>query len=126
MSKSAASSLSLAKSNLKIKQNDLKVANLLEKKDAKEKSPAAAAKKLFDETKKDRLAIIESERKAKHQTIKMEYKLLEAQTKLARAQAEDAGLDTAIYDQLLQLQTSARMDAQMAANRTATAAESLI
>ena len=124
LSKSAASSLSLAKSNLKIKQNDLKVANLLEKKDAKEKSPAAAAKKLFDETKKDRLAIIESERKAKHQTIKMEYKLLEAQTKLARAQAEDAGLDTAIYDQLLQLQTSARMDAQMAANRTATAAES--
>jgi len=122
LSKSAASSLSLAKSNLKIKQNDLKVANLLEKKDAKEKSPAAAAKKLFDETKKDRLAIIESERKAKHQTIKMEYKLLEAQTKLARAQAEDAGLDTAIYDQLLQLQTSARMDAQMAANKTATAA----
>lgn len=122
LSKSAASSLSLAKSNLKIKQNDLKVANLLEKKDAKEKSPAAAAKKLFDETKKDKLAIIESERKMKLASIKMEYTLLEAQTKLARAQAEDKGLDTAIYDELLQMQKGAQVLANQAANKTATAA----
>ena len=124
LSKQAASSISIAKSQLKIKQNQLKTKNLIAKKDAKQKSPAAAAKKLFDETKKDRLAIIERERKAKHQTIKMEYKLLEAQTKLARAQAEQHGLDTGIYDQLLQLQKGAEVLANQAANRTAEAAAS--
>lgn len=124
LTKQAGFNIAIAKSNLKIKQNELKVKNLLEKKDAKEKSPAAAAKKLFDETKKDRLAIIERERKMKLASIKMEYKLLEAQTKLARAQAADMGLDTAIYDELLQLQKGAQVLANQAANRAAAAASS--
>ena len=124
LAKQASFSTSIAKSNLKIKQNELKVANLLAKKDAKEKRPAAAAKTLFDETKKDKLAIIESERKMKHASIKMEYKLLEAQTKLARAQAAEKNLDTAIYDELLQLQKGAQVLANQAANKAATAAAS--
>lgn len=102
---------SISEDTMKRAEMQMKIAALESGKPLK----ARDEKALFEAQKQEKIKLINLELNSKLMSIELEYKLLEAQTKLQKARARDAGVDTKVYDDLLKLIPEVRSQAAGAA-----------
>lgn len=102
---------SISEDTMKRAEMQMKIAALESGKPLK----ARDEKALFEAQKQEKIKLINLELNSKLMSIELEYKLLEAQTKLQKARARDAGVDTKVYDDLLKLIPEVRSQAALSA-----------
>jgi hypothetical protein len=102
---------SISEDTMKRAEMQMKIAALESGKPLK----ARDEKALFEAQKQEKIKLINLELNSKLMSIELEYKLLEAQTKLQKARARDAGVDTKVYDDLLKLIPEVQSQAASAA-----------